>query len=92
MNKQKQWANYRRKLKKIYEEKGITTCEIKLGGCWKNNALSFAHRHKRKFYLDKPELIGDFNQTILACIYCHQFIEDNKILTEQIFNKLRPQK
>lgn len=90
MSKEKEWAKARKKLKVIYEEKGITTCELGLECCWVNNALGFAHRHKRKWYLDHPELLGEFNQTILACNSCHDIIEDDKELTEEYFKKLRP--
>ena len=92
MSKEKEWAKARKKLKVIYEEKGITTCELRFKGkCWRNNALSFAHRHKRKWYLDHPELLGEFKQTVLACIPCHDIIEDDKELTEEVFKKLRPE-
>lgn len=91
MSKEKEWAKARKKLKVIYEEKGITKCELRFGCCWKNNALSFAHRHKRNWYLDKPELLGEFKQTVLACIPCHDIIEDDKELTEEVFKKLRPE-
>ena len=77
------------KLKKIYLKKGITSCELKFEGCWRDNGLSFAHRHKRIFYKSHPELLEDFNQTILACVWCHQKIEYNRKLTEEKFNKLR---
>jgi hypothetical protein len=77
------------KLKKIYEDKGITNCELRFNDCWVNNALSFAHRHKRRWYLGQKKLLEDFNQTILACINCHQKIEYNKELTKEVFNRLR---
>ena len=79
-----------RKLKEMYQEKGITHCELKLEGCWKNSTLGFAHLHKRIWYIHKPELLSDFNQTILACTSCHQKIEYNKVLTEKMFKCLRP--
>jgi len=85
------WQENKTKLIKLFKEKGITSCEIKLDKCWGKNYLSFAHRHKRKYYLDKPELIIEFNQVVSACPYCHNAIEDNKELTEQIFIKLRGQ-
>ena len=77
------------KLKKIYEDKDIVQCELKFDGCWHNNGLSFAHRHKRNWYLGQKHLLEDFNQTLLACIECHQRIEKNKKLTEKEFEKHR---
>lgn len=88
--KTKAWDEDRSKLKKIYEEKGITTCEIRILGCWNYNALGFAHKHKRSWYNTHPELLGTFNETLLACNSCHQKIEYNKELTKFYFNKLRP--
>lgn len=80
-----EWNKARVKLKRIYEEKGITTCEARLEGCWYNNALSFAHRYKR----NDPRCTHDFKGTILACVPCHQVMEYDRELTEHIFNKLR---
>ena len=90
ISRQKEWDNIRRKLKIEFEEKGITTCEICLPGCKRDNFLSFAHQHKRTWYYDKPKLLGAFEQVVLACIYpCYETIENNKKLTEEIFEKLR---
>lgn len=88
MSKVKEWNKARKKLKEIYFDKGITTCEVRLDGCWRNNGLSFAHRHKRIYYYSNPGL-GDFNETLLACINCHEKIENDKELTEKLFKTLR---
>lgn len=88
----KEWTAARAKAKKVFEAKGITSCEIRLAGCWKNNALGFAHRHKRDWYYSegrKGELLGDFNHIIVACGPCHQKIEHNRELTLSIFKTLR---
>lgn len=77
------------KLKKMFYEKGITTCEIRFAGCMNDNFLSFAHRHKRLWYRGQLELLSDFNQVVLACASCHQEIEGNKELTERVFARLR---
>lgn len=77
------------KLKKIYQEKGINSCEIKLDGCLGNMFCGFAHRKKRQEYYKTPELLSDFNETLLACVKCHQKIEGNRKLTEEIFNARR---
>lgn len=87
--KTKAWNRDRAKLKKEYEEKGITTCELKFVDCWVHNALGFAHRHKRSFYNTWPELLGSFDETILACNPCHQKIEYDKKLAKEMFYKLR---
>lgn len=78
-----------KKLKLIYMDNGITTCEICLPDCCINWALGFAHRKKRVEYLKNPDGLSDFNETLLACNSCHQKIEGNRKLTEEIFLKLR---
>ena len=88
-NRTKEWIEARKKLVVLYKSKRITKCEVGFEGCWKNNALGFAHRHKRSFYLDCPELLGSFEQTILACNPCHDRIEYDRDLTEKVFLKLR---
>lgn len=85
----KEWNRLRRKLKIEYENRGIATCEINLNGCMGNFGLSFAHKHKRVWYYDKPGLLGSFNETLLACAFCHAEIEKDKELTAKVFNKLR---
>lgn len=77
-------------LKKIYFDKGIRYCEVRIDNkCMSSWGLGFAHRHKRYFYKDKPELLSDFNQTILACSHCHQQLEADNKLTEKVFQCLR---
>lgn len=83
--KTNQWNKDRAKLKVEYEYKGITTCELRFEGCWFNNALSFAHRYKR----NDPRCDNTFEGTILACIPCHDIIEYDRKLTEQVFTRLR---
>jgi len=52
--------------------------------------LGFAHRHKRRWYKGKdPSLLDDFNQTVLACQPCHEKIEYDKELTQEMFMRLR---
>lgn len=82
------WDRQRKKLKKIYKDKGITSCELRMGGCTGGYNLSFAHRHKRRYYTD-TNLLGSFNQTILACINCHDKIEFKPKATEAYFRILR---
>lgn len=79
-------------LKKEFQKKGITSCELRFKNCWKTNALGFSHKHKRNWYLGKnnKELLWEFNQVILACNSCHFIIEYDKELTKKVFKKLRP--
>ena len=76
---------------KILREKlgHITYCEMKLEGCMGNWPLQFAHRHKRIFYKGDIDKLSDIKQVVVACQNCHELQENNKELTEQIFNKLR---
>lgn len=80
-----EWNRERAKLKKIYEKKGITTCELRFNGCSYDNFLSFAHRYKR----NDPRCNHSFMGTILVCISCHNIIEYNRALTEKVFKTLR---
>uniref|UniRef100_A0A6H1ZEH1 HNH endonuclease n=1 Tax=viral metagenome TaxID=1070528 RepID=A0A6H1ZEH1_9ZZZZ len=83
------WIKERAKLKKIYQNKGITICELNFSGCWHNEYLGFAHLEKRAFYRQFPHLLGSFNHTLLACNYCHGIIENDRELTKKMFDKLR---
>lgn len=85
----KEWIIERAKLVIIYREKGIESCEVRLEKCMGKFGLSFAHRHKRVWYYDKPGLLGSFNETVRACAYCHSEMEKDKDLTEEVFNRLR---
>lgn len=90
MNRTAQWAQSRQKLWELYRNKGINTCELRLNDrCTFYYSKGFAHRHKRRWYYDKPDLLGDFSHTIMACNSCHNIIEYNKALTEEVFKQLR---
>ena len=78
-----------KKLKQIYLERGITACEARLEDCMGNSFLFFHHCHKRNWYIKKPRLLSDFSQSILVCQNCHDKIENNYKLSEQLFKKLR---
>lgn len=78
-------------LKEIYYKKGIDSCEIRLDGCLGQFTSAFAHKHKRSWYNGNVELLSSFNETILACQNCHNIIENDKILTEEVFKRLRKQ-
>jgi len=73
----------------MFAEKGIFGCEVGFQGCTKTLMPTFAHRHKRRWYLNKGESINSFGQIILACMNCHDKMEKNKQLTKEIFEKLR---
>lgn len=81
------WAMARDKLKQEYLEKGITACEMRLGGCLNNNFLGFAHRYKR----NDSRCEHTFQKTVLACVSCHEKVEYNRELSENIFTTLRGQ-
>ena len=76
-------------MKKIYLDKGIITCELNYPGCCWNQLLSFAHKHKRIYYKNREDLLVSFEETILACIPCHEQIEFDRTLTEKEFERLR---
>lgn len=79
-----------RRLKEQYEELGILACELRFEGCYIDNFLTFAHKHKRVWYLSKPELLYSLDETLLACVKCHDKIEVSRVLTEKMFTVLRP--
>jgi 5-methylcytosine-specific restriction endonuclease McrA len=90
MNRIQQWDKIRKKLKKEFEDRGITYCEL----CGSTFNLSFAHRKKRRFYYsripgEEERLLGDWNEVLLLCIPCHQKIEKDAELTREVFNRLR---
>ena len=85
----KYWIKCREELKKEFERRGIIRCECQFPRCHNNNFLGFAHRHKRRWYYDKPELLKSFNQVILACNQCHNRLEQSRELTELTFKRLR---
>lgn len=66
--KTKEWEKIRKELKKDFYKRGITKCELNYEGCWRDNALSFAH-------LDKRRNVEDLREVVLACVPCHQKIE-----------------
>ena len=80
----------RQNLKQEYMSRGITECELHWDyKWWKNSALSFAHKEKRIKYLSRPKDLWTFKETLLACIPCHQRIEGDRLLTLQLFKRLR---
>ena len=79
-------ANHR--IEKLFMDKGIYYCELKLTCCTRGGDTP-AHRHKRHWYRGQPDKLSEFKQVALACIKCHQMIEQSKSLTESVFMRLR---
>lgn len=86
------------KLDEMYKKKGIDYCELNLSeNCLKKEKysygeklkLSYAHRHKRIWYKDKPGLLHSFHETVRACLHCHDMIEHDAKLTNKVFTQLR---
>lgn len=73
----------------IAEQHQMTTCEIQLPNCMRTWPLAPAHRHKRAWYKANVQKLADIKQWITACQVCHDQIEHNATLTEEIFLKLR---
>jgi len=84
------WNKCKKELKEVFQEKGITTCEMRWPhDCFNNNFLSFAHRKKRREYYSEPEKLKDFNEVLLLCQTAHNMIEYNRDLTDKLFKELR---
>lgn len=64
-------------------------CEIRLEECLGGMYLTIAHKHKRAWYKGDVELLSDPNEYVVACVNCHNRIEHNAELTEQVFKRLR---
>lgn len=71
--KTQQWEEGRAELKRIFQKRGITSCEIQLEGCLKDNYLSFAHIQRRG-ELSAEETINP-NYVVLACQPCHHTVD-----------------
>jgi len=68
----------------------IENCEFRLSGCkGLSMGLQNCHRHKRKWYYSKPELLYDRKQVLKGCPACHDATEYNRELNEQIFMRVR---
>lgn len=79
----------RKRIAEIAEEKGLNYCEIQFTGCTMTWPLAPAHRHKRAWYQGNAELLADFNEWVCACQNCHDTIEHDAELTQEVFEKLR---
>ena len=67
------WSETRAQLKPRFLIAGITTCELKYDGCWRDNALSFCHSRKRRNITTQEQL----EEVILGCTPCHDRLEVN---------------
>ena len=79
----------RQRISNIAEDLNLNYCELRLDGCTGNFALAPAHRHKRGWYKGDPELLSDYKQWVCACQVCHNQIEIDPVLTEEVFINLR---
>lgn len=69
---------------------GINSCEIQLNeDCLGSFTLQNVHRHKRDWYKGNVELLSDKKQVAKGCTNCHEAIEHDADLTEEIFMQLR---
>jgi hypothetical protein len=71
--KTRAWAKARKRLKPVFDQKGITTCEAQLEGCLGDDGLGFAHLLKRRNLPDED--LGDPDKVVLLCNYCHWAVE-----------------
>jgi len=74
-----------RKIKQMWIEKGIDHCE----NCGTRYWLSNAHRNKRLYYRAHPDKLTAFSEVLRLCVPCHQKIEQDRKLSDELFNKLR---
>lgn len=66
-----EWDRARAELKSRFQRAGITTCEARLEGCWRDNTLGFMHRFKRRNIATPEEL----RTCALGCQSCHEQFE-----------------
>lgn len=79
----------RKQIAIIAEKKDMKKCELGLAACMVSWPLAPAHRHKRAWYKGDAKLLADPKQWICACQSCHDQIEFDPMLTEEIFIRLR---
>jgi len=74
------WEKTRASLKERFERAGITQCELRYDGCFRNNFLSFAHSKKRRYITNQEDL----ENVALLCQKCHAAIEFRLDMTDII--------
>lgn len=72
-----------KKIKEMIDNERIVECELKFKGCLGNWTLSPAHKEKRWWYKDKPELLWNRSQVLIACSNCHQILDDRSKTTKE---------
>jgi hypothetical protein len=72
-----------RKLKKMFEEKGITTCELAFPGCLWDYMLGFAHKDRREAYRGNLARLGAFEEVLLSCVHCHEILDNRSKTTKK---------
>jgi len=80
----------KKKVAKRFEDAGITSCEVMLEQVKDHSGETPAHKHKRRWYLNKGEAINSLEEIVLACPRCHEIMEKDPILTKEVFERLRP--
>jgi len=76
-------------LARRWKELGVEACEIGLPGCTITWPLQNVHRHKRYWYHGDYRLLSSYWQVVRGCQHCHETIENDENLTEEVFNRLR---
>lgn len=84
-------AEARKKIAEIAEEMNLNYCELQFEGCQEYYTLAPAHKNRREWYRGDVNKLSDYNQWICACSNCHQQLDDDENLKDEVFNKLRPQ-
>ena len=79
----------RQKIAEIAEDMGLDHCELGLEGCQEYYTLAPAHKNRREWYRGNVDLLSDPKQWLCACSNCHQIIDDDENLKDEMFNKLR---
>jgi len=79
----------RKRIAEISEEFGLSYCEVRLQGCLGTFGLAPAHRHKRIWYKGDVDKLSDYGEWVCACAECHDKMETNKKLTDEVFKRLR---
>lgn len=75
-------------LNQLFSDLGPRGCEINREGC-ENFPLNFCHRHDRDWYKGNVELLSSFEQVIIGCQYCHEWMDNHKEERRKIFDQLR---
>lgn len=76
-----------KEMKQYCIDNDIRYCEKCHGNHCQNYCLTFAHKHKRRWYYDKPvEWLWKRSEWKLLGLKCHEEIEYNSQLTQELFS------